>query len=382
MTKDLSRLLRPKSIAVLGGAWAQNVVQQCQLMGFEGEIWPIHPTKTEVHGLKCYRGLPELPSAPDATFIGVNRNLTIQTVQTLQDMGAGGAVCFAAGFDEAGEAGGDLQNQLLDVAGDMPIIGPNCYGLISYLDGALLWPDQHGGKRVDTGVAIITQSSNIAINMSMQKRGLPIAYLGTAGNQAQLGLADLGMAFLEDPRVTALGLHIEGFGDIRAFERLALRADQLGKKIIAIKVGRSEQARAATVSHTASLAGEDTGAQALLDRLGIRRLGSIAAFMETLKLLHLNGPLARGHIASISCSGGEASLIADSALDFPRVSFPELSKKVAAELSQQLGPLVKISNPLDYHTFIWNDLAAMTGVFTSVLKTDIDLGCFIFDVPR
>ena len=114
MTRDLSRLLRPKSIAVMGGAWAQNVVHQCQKMGFDGEIWPLHPTKTEVHGLPCYKSLDDLPSAPDATFIGVNRNLTIDTVKHLRDMGAGGAVCFAAGFDEAGEAGGDLQKDRID----------------------------------------------------------------------------------------------------------------------------------------------------------------------------------------------------------------------------------------------------------------------------
>ena len=115
--------------------------------------------------------------------------------------------CFASGFSEASaedENAADLQAQLLAVAGDMPILGPNCYGFINYLDGALLWPDQQGGRSVDSGVAIVTQSSNIAINLTMQTRGLPISYMITAGNQAQIGIAEIGCGLLEDPRVTAL----------------------------------------------------------------------------------------------------------------------------------------------------------------------------------
>ena len=127
---------------------------------------------------------------------------------------------FASGFSEAAaedEQGVRLQTRLLEAAADMPLIGPNCYGLINYLDGALLWPDQHGGRRCDRGVAIITQSSNIAINLTMQRRGLPIAYVLTAGNQSQLSLGQLAEALLQDERVTAVGMHIEG---VRRYHRL------------------------------------------------------------------------------------------------------------------------------------------------------------------
>ena len=106
---------------------------------------------------------------------------------------------------------------------------------MNYLEGAALWPDQHGGVRVNSGVAILTQSSNIAINITMQQRGLPIAYAVTVGNQAQIGMSEIGLALLRDARVTALGLHIEGVGDLRAFEALAAEARRLGKGIIALK---------------------------------------------------------------------------------------------------------------------------------------------------
>ena len=161
MVTGLDRLFRPKSIAVIGGgAWCKNVIVKCREFGFSGAIYPIHPSKDTIDGVPCFRTVSDLPEAPDACFIGVNRVTTIDVVRDLRDIGAGGAVCFASGFLEAvGEDvnGADLQAQLLDAAGDMTIIGPNCYGFVNYLDGALLWPDQHGGIRVDSGVAIITQ---------------------------------------------------------------------------------------------------------------------------------------------------------------------------------------------------------------------------------
>ena len=155
MRRDLSRLLRPRSIAVLGAVWAENVIAQCRKMGFAGPVWPVHPTKQVLAGLPTHPNLASLPEAPDATFIGVNRHATVAVVRELAALGAGGAVCFASGWREAGEQ--QLQQDLVSAAGDMPILGPNCYGVINYLDSALLWPDQHGGRRVDKGVALLSR---------------------------------------------------------------------------------------------------------------------------------------------------------------------------------------------------------------------------------
>jgi len=360
------------------------VIEQCQAMRFEGQIWPVHPKAEEIAGLPAFASVVDLPEAPDATFIGVNRMTTIDVVQQLSDRGAGGAVCFASGFLEAqaeDAEGADLQNRLLKAAGEMPILGPNCYGLINYLDGALLWPDQHGGQRCSSGVAIITQSSNIAINLTMQQRGLPLAYIVTAGNQAQADISHIGIALLEDDRVTALGLHIEGIKDLRAFEALAARARALGKPIVALKVGKSDQARAATVSHTASVAGGDSGAAALLARLGIARVDDLPTFLETLKLLHVAGWLPSNRIASISCSGGEASLAADTAHGRD-IIFPPLNPRQSENLRASLGPMVALANPLDYHTYIWRDVDAMTRAFAAMMDPSLAMTLLIVDFPR
>ncbi len=385
MTSGLDRLFRPKTIAVIGGgSWCSNVIVKCREFGFSGMIYPVHPTKDSIDGVSCISAISELPEAPDACFIGINRVATIEAVRELSEIGAGGAVCFASGFLEAvGEDanGADLQSQLLNAAGDMTIIGPNCYGFVNYLDSALLWPDQHGGVRVDSGVAIITQSSNIAINITMQRRGLPIAYVVTAGNQAQTGLSDIGKALLSDPRVTALGMHVEGIDDLRGFEKLADTARALGKPIVVLKVGKSTHAQAATISHTASLAGSDAGATALFQRLGMAQVSSLPELLEALKLLHVTGPLASHNIASMSCSGGEASLMADSAVA-RSIMFPELTDSQHTKLRDALGPMVKLANPLDYHTYIWGDPAALAKTFTAMMEPHLALGVLICDFPR
>ncbi|SDX74748.1 acetyl-CoA synthetase [Ruegeria halocynthiae] len=384
MNKDISRLLHPNSIAVIGGgAWCQQVILQSERMGYTGDIWPVHPKAAEIAGHRAYARLEDLPTAPDAAFVGINRHATIEAVQVLSEMGSGGAVCFASGFSEAvaeDDTGGDLQSELIKAADTMPILGPNCYGFINALDGALLWPDQHGAVPVDQGVAILTQSSNISINLTMQARALPIAYMVTCGNMAQTSQAEIAASLIDDPRVTAVGLHIEGFKDIREWEALATKAYEKGVPLIALKVGASEQAQAATVSHTASLAGNDAGAQALLNRLGIPRLASLPAFLETLKLLHCYGPLPGTNIASISCSGGEASLIADMAMG-TGLNFPKLREDKETQLRDALGPIVALNNPLDYHTYIWRDENAMAKAWAGMTGDDIDLTISIVDYP-
>ncbi len=294
-------------------------------------------------------------------------------------MQSGGAICFASGFQEAGND--ELQTSLIKAAGDMPFLGPNCYGLLNYLDNVTLWPDQHGGKTVKTGVGILAQSSNIAINISMQKRGLDIGQIITIGNQAQTDIADLIESQIEDPRITVIGLYLEGFGDISRFERAALKAAAVGKPIVALKVGISEKSQISVMSHTASLAGNAAISSAFLKRLGITETKSTAVFLETLKILHILGPIANNGISSVSCSGGEASLMADigESLD---LDFPDFSKQSLETLGLVLGPDVSLANPLDYHTYIWGDVPKMTKCFEAVMRSDMGLNIFVLDIPR
>jgi acyl-CoA synthetase (NDP forming) len=384
MTRLLHRLLKPKSIAVIGGKEAERVVDQAVAMGFDGDIWPVHPQKKQVCGLKCYQTVTELPCAPDAAYVAVNRHQTIDVVADLAGIGAGGAICYASGFSEADATGKDLQQALVEAAGDMAIIGPNCYGILNYAEGVVLWPDQHGGERLESGqsgVAIITQSSNIAINLTMQQRGLPLAYVLTIGNQAQTGLSELALELLDDARVSALGLHIEGFDSITGMEAVARKARRLKKPIVAMKIGRSSQAQKAALTHTASLSGQDNMADAFLKRIGTARVHSLSSLLETLKLLHVIGPLEGYAISSLSCSGGEAALMADAVVG-RKVHFRQMSIEEKQPVEAALGPRVSVSNPLDYHTYIWGDCEGMETAFSAMLQVGFDLNCLIMDFPR
>ena len=355
---------------MLGGHWAGAVVQQCVKLGYQGKIWPVHPNHSSVEGLPCFASVEELPAAPDVCFVAVNSESTIDLVERLSAMGAGGAICFASGFSEVAsrdEHGESRQTRLIDAAGSMPVIGPNCYGLINYLDRVALWPDQHGGKSVERGVAILTQSSNIAINLTMQQRALPIAYILTVGNQAQTTHAELATAILDDDRVSALGLHVEGFSDIRAFEALASRARELGKRIVVLKTGVTPISRAALLSHTRSLSGNDVAASAFIERLNMIRVQGLGEFIETLKVLNSGRPVGGYRLLCMSCSGGEAAMMGDMALSVG-LQFPPLETEQKKQLNAVLGKQLRLSNPLDYHTSIWDDNEAMQAMVEAMLQ--------------
>lgn len=382
---NLSRLLQPRSVAVIGGGgWCRQVVRQLRRAGFDGEVWRVHPSPDTVEGVAACRRIEDLPAAPDAAFIGVNRVETIGVVSALSARGAGGAVCFASGFSEAQaeDAGGrELQARLVAAAGAMPILGPNCYGFINALDGALLWPDQHGCKPVARGVAILTQSSNIAINLTMQARGLPVAFVATCGNMAQVSQAALAMALLDDARVSAIGLHVEGFADTGAWYRLARRARDRGVALVVLKTGLSEVVQSSALSHTASLAGSAAGAAALLAHLGVPQVHDLSTFLETLKLLHVTGGLPNRAISAICCSGGEASLVANLAVA-TGLDLPPLDAAQRQTLQAALGPMVALGNPLDYHTYIWGDLARMTEAWQPMISPRVAITLIVLDYPR
>ncbi|HSY88768.1 MAG TPA: CoA-binding protein, partial [Verrucomicrobiae bacterium] len=183
---NLRRLLSPRHVAFIGGQKLAATIGYCVDAGFTGEIWPVNPTYPEIGGRHCYKTLAELPAPPDATFIAVPAELTVEMVRQLSAMGAGGAVCYAAGFAEVGGEGTLLQKQLVAAAGDLAAVGPNCYGLLNYVEGVAMFASGFGGKRTERGVAIVAQSGNLGLNLTQNERSLPLSYVITAGNQAIL----------------------------------------------------------------------------------------------------------------------------------------------------------------------------------------------------
>ena len=374
----LQRLLHPRSIAFVGGSECAIAIERTRALGFEGRIWAVNPRRPELGGVPTVASIADIDGSPDAAFIALPRAITPEAVAALRARGCGGAVIYAAGFAETGDR--NRQQALLDAAAGMPLLGPNCYGFINTTSRAALWPDEHALAPVERGVALVTQSGNIGCNLTMMRRGLPVAALLTLGNQADVDIAAAVDAFAQDPRISVIGLHIEGLRDPQAFAAAAGRAQAAGKPVVALKTGRSPQGARIAMSHTASLAGEDRICEALFERYGVARAPTISALVETLKLLHFGGPTTGRRLVSLSCSGGEAALVADLA-PAQGLSFPPFDGSTARAVAATLNDLVHIDNPLDYHTFIWNQPAALENTFAAAMAGGFDVAMLILDTP-
>src|SRR5262245_6231660 len=170
---SLTRLLWPSSIAFIGGTEAEIALVKTRALGFTGRLYAVNPRRSTLGGIDCHASVAELPEAPDAAFISVKREPTIEIVGALARRGAGGAVVYASGFAEVGGDGPALQVELVRAAAGMPVMGPNCYGFINFIGKTSLWPDEYGGRPRERGVAIITQSGNLAINFTLTPRRPP-----------------------------------------------------------------------------------------------------------------------------------------------------------------------------------------------------------------
>ena len=376
----LRRLLRARSIAVVGGSEAEKSIMQCDRLGFDGEIWPVNPKQSQMAGRTCFASVNELPAVPEAAFIAVPRESTIQVVRQLADLGTSGVVCYASGFAEAGDEGVDLQQQLVEAAGSMALIGPNCYGVFNYLDGLALWPDESGGQRCNRGVAIISQSGNISINFTMQRRGLPLAYLISTGNMAGVKTHDYIHAMLEDEQVTAIGLYLEGITDAVALSEAAICALKKKKPIVILQSGHSDIGSQVTMTHSSSLSGQKEVNRAFFQTYGMLAVDTIPALLETLKFVSVIPPMEDNSIATISCSGGEAALMADLAEKY-NLEFASFSDEQRKKLFEILGDRVVISNPLDYHTYIWGMQHQQQQCFQAVFEGNQAVTIKAFDYP-
>jgi len=385
----LARLLRPRSVAVVGGAPAALAVEQCRRLGFDGDLWAVHPNRDDLAGVPCVPTVDDLPGVPDAVLVAVNRQATVDVVGRLAAMGAGAAVCYASGFAEAGPEGRALQRALDEAAGPMPVVGPNCYGTVSAVAGAALWPDQQGLRRVERGVGLVTQSGNIGLDLSLQTRPMPVAHLLTLGNQSDVGIEECLEALVADPTVTAVGLHVEALHDVERFATACAVASEAGKPVVALKTGSSARGAEIAASHTSSMVGSDAAYEALFERLAVRRVRAVPELLDVLHVLVGLGGLAGDRLVSLSCSGGEASIVADRcdglALDLPAFG-PERVTRIRTALGDpDKAALVSVSNPFDYHTFIWDDRERLTATFSASLAPgddiDPDVGLLVLDFP-
>src|SRR3984893_13164096 len=379
---DIHRLIAPRSIALVGAsAWTDAVAAGNTAIGYSGELWRVHPTRCSTAATTYYRSIADLPGIPDAAFLAVPNHEAPSVAGALAAHGAGGFVCFTAGFSETGtESGNLLTRELVANAGTLPFFGPNCYGFVNFFDRVAMMPDQIVGSPVERGVALICQSGTIALTLMFNHRSLPIGCLLTVGNQTRIAVEDLIEMLCEDSRVTAFGLYLEGIKDPERFARAAARARAAGKPIAIIKSGRTAAAARTAHSHTGALAGADVVFDAFCRQAGIARCDTLGTLFETLKVFHLGGPLAGRKVLVMGASGGDMAMTADVSRDM-NLEFAPLPQARAAALRAVLTDRVTIANPFDIHTYLWFDPPALKRVFNEVLHSGYDAAGFMLDSP-
>ena len=382
--EHLKRLLNPRHIAFVGGRAVEDCINATRKSGFAGQIWAVHPKYTELAGVACVPSLANLPEPPDATLIAVSRERTVDVVAELSAIGAGGAVSIVGEFAETGEDGVALQARLVAAAGDLALVGPNCMGVMNMFDGMAVW----GGDNVFSpvagdGVALISQSGYVAYSVTNVEQALPLGYAISMGNQAVLNVADYIDAMLDDPRVRAIGLYLEGIVDISAFSTAAMRAVKQGVPLVALKAGGTQESAELAQSHSGTLAVDNEIWSALFRRFAIVEAGSPKALIEALKLLGSPKPPKGNRVVAAANSGGYAAMIGEKGRNVG-LDFPAPTKAQRNALRQTVPELVSLMNPLD-----WNlPWAAMSTPDTSdngmglLMDDRCDLLVYFVDWPR
>ena len=376
---NFQRLLKPRHIVFIGGRYAIIAIDEARRRGFDGEMWAVNPKRSDLAGVPCVASIEDLPIAPDAVYLAIPAGDVVEALRSLALLGAGGVVCFSAGFKEAGNT--QDEKDLVVATGDMALIGPNCYGLINYIDNSALWSFEHGGWSPGYGAAIITQSGMFSSDITMSQRSLPLAYMVSAGNQAVLGQEDFLEFFVDDPLVRAIGLHIEGLQDVPRFESAALKALSKGIPVVVLKTGSSTIGSELTISHTGSLSGSAELYEALFARTGIISVSNPSQFLETLKFLCVVGAPKSKNLVGFTCSGGGATMLADYAEKID-LSFLPVDPVQEIELAALLPKIATVSNPLDYTTPIWGQEDLTYPVFSkAILAVEAGSAVLVQDYP-
>ncbi len=386
---NLKRLLRPRQIAFVGGRHLENCIALARRAGYGGKIHVVNPTREEIAGIPCVPSLDALPRAPDAAFVALSRERTIPAMADLARIGAGGAVCHAAGFSELGASGRDLQRELTAAAGDLAMVGPNCMGVLNAFDRVALWgADGHLEPRDGPGVAFISQSGAFLYGIVNAERAYPMGYGLSLGNQAAIDFADALDVVLDDERVRVIGLYCEGLADGMAFGDALTRAIERGVPVVLLAGGGVPAAAARSVSHTGNLAVPGDFWHALAERYGLIEVATLKQLIETTKLLAISGPPRGRRAFIVTHSGGAGSLIAEQA---PRLGLelPPVTPENHDRISHVLPEVISIANPLDLN-LPWSSSSGMSLEDTDLIAQclidgsagETDSIAMLLDVPR
>jgi acyl-CoA synthetase (NDP forming) len=318
--KNLDALLSPARIAIVGvsandpKSWGHRVVRVLLDGGFTGETVVVHP-KTDFPNVKTVRSLAQL-DAPELVVICVPAQRSIGVVAEAREAGAKAVIVFASEFAEKGPAGEALQAELVAAAGDMLMLGPNCFGISNRVDNVKLSaaPFLNNPLRDAGEVALIAQSGALGLVLSrcVEDAGSGYSHFISVGNEATLGATEIASHVIERDEVGVVLLYLEALRDPANLARTAERARKLGKRVVLLNAGRSDAGKRAALSHTAAIAGNDMFLQSLCDDFGIVRIHDDDEVKPVLAALERGWSLPpHPRVCILSNSGGAGAVLAD-----------------------------------------------------------------------
>src|SRR3954451_4696807 len=358
---DLTRLMSPRSIAVVGATprpdtYAHETLRNLEVLAYEGEVWGVHPTHREVRGRPVFPSLADLPGAPDAVVVAIPAAGVPDVVAEAGALGCGGAVVFGAGFAEGGAVG--LEDRLVATAvrHALPVIGPNCDGMVRLHEGAALWGDALRPQEPGA-VALVSQSGNLAVNALATRRGLRLHTVVSCGNQAVLDAGDL-LAFLAgDDGVRSIALYVEDDGDApRLCEALA-RCAERGVGVAVLKAGASALGASAAATHTGAVAGDHRVFRALVEEAGAAWARDGHELLELAKALACGRRAAGRGVALVTCSGADCAVGGDEA-ERAGGELTALAPRTVARVRELPPGAATVATPLDHPAPIWAETQA------------------------
>lgn len=317
----LSRLLRPRSVAVIGASGdpsktAGRPVAYLLKHGFPGAIYPVNPKIDRIGDLACYRDVASLPEVPDVGIVLLGAERAHLAVRELAARGTAAAIVLASGYTETGEEGARRQRQLMEAAGSMRILGPNTIGLVNLTDNIVL--SATGALEMAHfpvgGIGVVSQSGGILGSLLSRAaaRGIGLSKLVSTSNEVDLELSDFIDALVDDEATKVIALYVETVRDPAKFRAAALKAARAGKPVVAFKVGRSEAGAKAAVSHTGALAGADRMYDALFRQTGVIRAQTFGDLLDIPAALSTGRVLRGNRVAILTSTGGAGTLVSDS----------------------------------------------------------------------
>lgn len=361
MRKELKKLFQPRSIAVIGASDEVSsigfTVMRNLLEGdFKGVITPVNLRHREIHGMKSYYRIADLPEAPDLAVITTPPYAVLQVARECGEVGVGALAVLSMGFSASGEEGRYRLERLRNIGREygMRVLGPNCLGFINPHLG--LNASFAPRMAAPGNIAFLSQSGALGIatiDWAMEQH-VGFSYFVSVGAMADVGFADLIDFFGTDSHTACILIYMESLQEARRFMSAA-RAFARHKPIIVLKAGRSPRARQAAISHTAALAGHDAVFSAVFRRSGIIRVDTIAQLFNCAQLLAMQPRPTGKRLAILTNAAGPAVL----ATDFLMANAGELgslANSTCEKLNEALPVNWSHSNPVN----ILGDASAAT----------------------